>query len=108
MTYSSEGNNSSSFAGGQNVNAPRYVPPSETAKPAPQVRLEQKSTRESGAYEMSELFLGEMKARAELRNGLEQKQKATRQREQEILKRQADEYRERLRKYLRPELREDG
>jgi hypothetical protein len=103
MTYSAE-DNAAGSVDGRSTWLENKVEKREEKEGLAKRSMDQ---RQSNAYEQAEVFLGEMKSRATLRDGIEQKSKMVREREQQILKRQADEYRERLRKYLRPELRED-
>ena len=65
------------------------------------------SKRAERANEAARSFLGDLTKRAEVRHGLEERSIERRRREEDILRQKADEYRERLRKYLRPELRAD-
>jgi hypothetical protein len=51
-------------------------------------------------------YLDDLRGKAEVRNDIERKSEEIRQRHQEELKRQADQYRSKLRGYLRPELRD--
>lgn len=59
------------------------------------------------ANEAAKNFLGDLTKRAEVRHGLEERSVQRRRLEEDMLRRKADEYREKLRRYLRPELRGD-
>ena len=63
-------------------------------------------TRAERADAAAKSFLDGLRGKAELRNDIERKSEEIRQRQQEELKRQADQYRSKLRGYLRPELRD--
>lgn len=65
------------------------------------------SKRAERAVEAAEEFRDDLSRRAEARNGIEKKSVEIRRREEEILRRKADEYRERLRKKLPADLREE-
>ncbi len=58
------------------------------------------SERTEKAEMAKENFLGDLSRRAQLREGVEKKSEQIRKQHEEALRRKADEYRERLRKYL--------
>jgi hypothetical protein len=62
------------------------------------------SQRKEKATEAAESFRDGMSKRAEMRNGLEQRAKESKSHYEELLKRKADEYREKLRSKLRPDV----
>lgn len=62
------------------------------------------SQRKELASEAAGLFRDGMSRRAEMRNGLEQRSKESRAHHEELLKRKAQEYREKLRSKLRPDV----
>jgi hypothetical protein len=62
--------------------------------------------RKERASQAAETFLGDLSERAQRRNGIERRSEQIRRQQEEILKRQADEYRQRLRKFLPAELRD--
>jgi len=57
------------------------------------------------ASQAAETFKDDLSRKAQLRTGIEKKSAEVRRREEEILKRQADEFREKLRRKLPSELR---
>jgi hypothetical protein len=60
--------------------------------------------RKSKAEEEAEMFREILSKRAEKRDGLEKKSAELRKLQEEIMRRKADEYRERLRSKLRPDV----
>lgn len=62
--------------------------------------------RSQKASEAAESFRERMNSRAELRSGIEKKSEEIRKQQLELMQRKADEYRERLRNKLRPEVRD--
>lgn len=56
--------------------------------------------RAERATQAAEDFRDDLTRRAELRTGIEKKSAEIRRREEDLLRRKADEYRERLRRYL--------
>jgi hypothetical protein len=67
--------------------------------------LTKRTERASAA---AEDFRDDMSRRAQLRNGIEKKSVEIRRREEEILKQKADEYRQRLQRYLPRELQDEA
>ena len=67
---------------------------------------ESMSARTESAQDVAQNFLDELSRKAQLRNGISRKSEELRRQQQEKLKRQADEYRERLRRLMPPTLRE--
>ncbi|HEY9789819.1 MAG TPA: hypothetical protein V6D22_05445 [Candidatus Obscuribacterales bacterium] len=58
------------------------------------------------ATSAAQKFLDDLREKAELRSDIERKSEEIRLRHQEELRRQAEQYRSKLRGYLRPELRD--
>ena len=64
------------------------------------------SARSESAQDVAQNFLDELSRKAQLRNGISRKSEELKRQHQQTLKRQADEYRERLRRLMPPSLRE--
>jgi len=64
------------------------------------------NAREEKASKAAESYRNDLNRKAELRDGIQKRSAEVKQAHLENLNRKAEEYRERLRGYLRPELRE--
>lgn len=64
------------------------------------------SQRSEKATEAAESFMDDMNRRAAMRTGIERKSEEQRKQQVELMQRKAEEYRERLRRKLRPEVRD--
>lgn len=67
-------------------------------------RREGFSKRTEKASEAAESFLGDLNRRAEMRSGIERKSEEARKQQIELMRQKADEYRERLRSKMPPQV----
>jgi hypothetical protein len=64
------------------------------------------NNRAERATTAAQSFLEDMSRKAQMRNGIERKSEEIRRAQEEAMKAKADAYRQKLRGYLRPELRD--